>query len=97
MDTVIRLEHMPVGSTAGVALELRIKVLEYSDQAGTDPTNNNLDSNKPKGCSSTFFMTKRFYMEGVTIYTDEFPSKARTSSRSRCSTPDSRVFKKIFF
>lgn len=90
LDTVIRLEHMPLGSRTGVALELRIKNLEYSDEAGSDPNNVNLDLNQQsKGYVVPAFMTKKFYMEGVTIFTAEFPSQARTSSRSRCSTPDS--------
>lgn len=42
------------------------------------------------------FTTKMFCLEGVTIYTDEFPSQARTFSRSVMSmstgsTPDSKV------
>ena len=96
LNTVIRLEHLPLGSTTGVALELRIKNLEYSDEAGSDPSNVNLDPNQQsKGYVIPVFMTKRFYFEGMTFHSDEFLSKARTSSRSRCSTPDSKVFLKI--
>lgn len=91
LNTVIRMEHMPLGSRTGVALELRIRNLEYSDEAGSDPSNVNLDPNlQSKGYVIPAFMTKKFYLEGVTIFTDEFPSTARTSSRSRCSTPDSK-------
>lgn len=92
LNTVIRMEHMPLGSRTGVALEIRIRNLEYSDEAGSDPSNVNLDPNlQSKGYVIQAFMTKKFYLEGVTIFTDEFPATARTSSRSRCSTPDSRV------
>lgn len=86
------MEHMPLGSRTGVALEIRIRNLEYSDEAGSDPSNANLDPNlQSKGYVIPAFMTKKFYLEGVTIFTDEFPFTARTSSRSRCSTPDSKV------
>ncbi|KAH0569025.1 autophagy-related protein 2 homolog B [Cotesia glomerata] len=96
IDTVIRLEHVPLDSTTGVAIEMCIKNLEYSDEAGSDPSNVNLDANQPsKGYIVSAFTTKRFYLEGVTFHTDEFPSRARTFSRSvmttsRGSTPDSK-------
>lgn len=100
IDTVIRLEHVPLDSTTGVAIEMCIKNLEYSDEAGSDPSNVNLDANQSKGYVVSAFTTKRFYLEGVTFHTDEFPSRARTFSRSvmttsRGSTPDSKVL--IFF
>ncbi|KAF7991887.1 hypothetical protein HCN44_010688 [Aphidius gifuensis] len=95
LDTVIRLEHVPLDSKTGVALEMCIKNLEYSDEAGSDPTNVNIDGNKPtKGYVISAFTTKKFYLEGVTFNTDEFPSRARTFSRSvmtmsrSSSTPD---------
>ncbi|XP_008558251.1 autophagy-related protein 2 homolog B [Microplitis demolitor] len=95
IDTVIRLEHVPLDSTTGVAIEMCIKNLEYSDEAGSDPSNVNLDANQSKGYVVSAFTTKRFYLEGVTFHTDEFPSRARTFSRSvmttsRGSTPDSK-------
>ncbi|XP_034941345.1 autophagy-related protein 2 homolog B [Chelonus insularis] len=96
LDTVIRLEHVPLDSATGVAIEMCIKNLEYSDEAGSDPSNVNLDANQPtKGYVVSAFTTKRFYLEGVTFHTDEFPSRARTFSRSvmttsRGSTPDSK-------
>lgn len=97
LDTIIRLEHVPLDSMTGVAMEVSIKNLEYSDEAGSDPNNVPLDANQSnKGYVVSAFSTKRFYLEGVTFHTDEFPSRARTFSRSvmtmsRASTPDSRV------
>lgn len=97
IDTVIRMEHVPLDSETGVAIELCIKNLEYSDEAGSDPSTTTMDpSQSQKGYIVSAFTTKRFYLEGVTIHTDEFPSRARTFSRSvmttsRGSTPDSKV------
>lgn len=97
IDTIIRLEHVPLDSSTGVAIEMCIKNLEYSDEAGLDPSSTSLDpSQSTKGYVVSAFATKRFYLEGVTFHTDEFPSRARTFSRSiittsRGSTPDSKV------
>ncbi|XP_076666317.1 autophagy-related 2 isoform X1 [Andrena cerasifolii] len=96
IDTVIRLEHVPLDSSTGVAIEMCIKNLEYSDEAGLDPSSTSLDPSQPtKGYVVSAFTTKRFYLEGVTFSMDEFPSCARTFSRSiittsRGSTPDSK-------
>lgn len=102
IDTVIRLEHVPLNSSTGVAIEVWIQNLEYSDEAGLDPTNTSMDPDESaKGYIISAFSTKRFYMEGVTFHTDEFPSRARTFSRSMlastCSTPDSKVSTKVCF
>ncbi|XP_015584958.1 autophagy-related protein 2 homolog B [Cephus cinctus] len=96
LDMVIRIEHVPLDSMTGVAIQLSIKNLEYSDEAGSDPGSSTLDPNQgAKGYVVSAFTIKRFYLEGVTICTDEFPSRARTFSRSvmtmsRGSTPDSK-------
>lgn len=95
IDTVIRLEHVPLNSSTGVAVEMWIQNLEYSDEAGLDPSGSLDPDESAKGYIISAFSTKRFYMEGVTFHTDEFPSHARTFSRSlvasTCSTPDSKV------
>ncbi|KAK2581702.1 hypothetical protein KPH14_002189 [Odynerus spinipes] len=96
IDTVIRLEHVPLDSSMGVAMEMCIKYLEYSDEAGLDPSYTSIDPNQSgKGYVVSAFTIKRFYLEGVTFHTAEFPSRARTFSRSimttsRGSTPDSK-------
>lgn len=79
---MIRLEHVPLNSSTGVAVEVSIQNLEYSDEAGLDPSNTSLDPESAKGYIVSAFSTKRFYMEGVTFHTDEFPSRARTFSRN---------------
>ncbi|XP_012533981.1 autophagy-related protein 2 homolog B-like [Monomorium pharaonis] len=101
IDTVIRLEHVPLNSSTGVAIEVWIQNLEYSDEAGLDPSNTSLDLDESaKGYIVSAFSTKRFYMEGVTFHIDEFPSRARTFSRSMlsstCSTPDSKNSDSLF-
>ncbi|XP_072742677.1 autophagy-related protein 2 homolog B [Anoplolepis gracilipes] len=101
IDTVIRLEHVPLNSSTGVAVEMWIQNLEYSDEAGLDPSGTSLDPDEAaKGYIISAFSTKRFYMEGVTFHTDEFPSCARTFSRSlvasTCSTPDSKNSDSLF-
>ncbi|XP_069689778.1 autophagy-related protein 2 homolog B isoform X2 [Periplaneta americana] len=99
VDTVIRLEHVPKDSNSGVAVEFRIKVVDYCDEAGTDPPNAPSGESYLQPGSKVYqvaaFTTKKFYLEGVTMYTDEFPSRARTFSRSvmslsSSSTPDSK-------
>ncbi|XP_032665002.1 autophagy-related protein 2 homolog A isoform X2 [Odontomachus brunneus] len=95
IDTVIRLEHVPLDSSIGVAMEMCIQNLEYSDEAGLDPSSTSLDCKESaKTYIISAFTTKRFYLEGVTFNTDEFPSHARTFSKSMvestCSTPDSK-------
>lgn len=94
---MIRLEHVPLFSNTGVAIEIHIQNLEYSDEAGSDPSLATLDPNQStKGYVVSAFSTKRFYLEGVSFHLDEFPSRARTFSKSvmsmsRGSTPDSKV------
>jgi len=96
IDTVIRLEHVPLSSSTGVAMEIWIQNLEYSDEAGLDSNNASSDRDETaKSYVTSAFSTKRFRMDEVTLHTDEFPSHARTFSRdiiaSTCSTPDSKV------
>ncbi|EFN86545.1 Autophagy-related protein 2-like protein A [Harpegnathos saltator] len=101
IDTVIRLEHVPLDSSTGVAMEMCIQNLEYSDEAGLDPNSTSLDCKEStKTYIISAFTTKRFYLEGVTFNTDEFPSHARTFSKSMVestsSTPDSKNSDSLF-
>jgi len=85
-----------MNSSTGVAMEIWIENLEYSDEAGLDPSNTSLDRDETaKSYVTSAFSTKRFCMDEVTFHTDEFPSHARTFPRntvaSTCSTPDSKV------
>lgn len=66
--------------------------IEYLDEAGNDPptgqpSDNPHEQNKAYVVSS--FTTKNFLLEGVTFSTVEFPSKARTVSRSVISQSQS--------
>ncbi|KAK4884514.1 hypothetical protein RN001_000785 [Aquatica leii] len=85
-NSVIQIEHVPKDSSTGVALQINIPHMEYMDAAGDDPptgeslNTNNLEQNKAFIVSS--FTTKNFYFQGVTLSTVEFPSRARTFSRS---------------
>lgn len=74
--------------------------MDYFDEAGTDPPNPTpgeaylQQGNKMYQMAA--FTTRKFCLEGITMYTDEFPSRARTFSRSvvslsNSSTPDSKV------
>lgn len=56
--------------------------IDYLDEAGSDPPTELLDSDKNKTYIISTFTTKKIAFEGVTFHTDEFPSKARTFSRS---------------
>lgn len=104
-DTVIRLEHVPKDSNSGVAVEVRIRSIDYLDEAGSDPPNvqdvQAVPGENSKAYHIAAFTTKKFCLEGVTIYTDEFPSKARTFSKSVMSmstgsTPDSKTSETAF-
>lgn len=60
--------------------------IEYLDEAGNDPpTGQSPESTSQEQCKAyvvSSFTTKNFFFEGVTFSTVEFPSKARTFSRS---------------
>ncbi|KAB0799030.1 hypothetical protein PPYR_06910 [Photinus pyralis] len=85
-NSLIQIEHVPKDSSTGVAVQIKIPHMEYMDAAGNDPPTdgtvdpNNLEQNKAFVVSS--FTTKNFYFQGVTLSTVEFPSRARTFSRS---------------
>ncbi|KAI4468684.1 autophagy-related 2 isoform a [Holotrichia oblita] len=84
INTVIQVEHVPKNSLTGVAVQIKIAVMEYFDEAGHDPpadeSADNVQDDKAYVVSS--FTCKDLYLEGVTLSTVEFPSSARTFSRS---------------
>ncbi|CAG9820878.1 unnamed protein product [Phaedon cochleariae] len=86
IDTVFQIEHVPKDSSTGVGLVFEIGIIEYFDEACNDPTNEeatkltNQDSQKAYFVQS--YTTKKFIIQGVTLSTVEFSSKARTFSRS---------------
>ncbi|XP_072387744.1 autophagy-related protein 2 homolog A isoform X1 [Diabrotica undecimpunctata] len=86
IDTVFQIEHVPKQSTTGVGIVINIDLIEYSDEAGNDPsTEENLDQtnqDSKKAYVVNSYTTKNFIITGITFSTVEFFSKARTFSRS---------------
>ncbi|KAF9415449.1 hypothetical protein HW555_006871, partial [Spodoptera exigua] len=81
-NTKIRIEHVPKNGDRGIALEVHIKNIDYFDEAGTEPTPEVTDPDKPKTYIVATYTNKKIKFDGVTLYTDEFPSKLRTMARS---------------
>lgn len=81
-NTKIRIEHVPKNGDRGIALEVLIKNIDYFDEAGSEPTPDITDPDKPKTYIVATYTNKKIKFEGITLYTDEFPSKLRTMARS---------------
>ena len=81
LDSIVRLEHTPKGSLSGVALEIRIKKIDYFDEAGLVKTASNSE-NSQSGHEHSAFASKKFLIEGLRMYTDEFPAKSKGMGRS---------------
>ncbi|CAG9136612.1 unnamed protein product [Plutella xylostella] len=82
VNTKIRIEHVPKNSDRGIALEIHIDNIDYYDEAGSEPPPEVTDPDKPKTYIVSTYTNKRLMFEGITLYTDEFPSKLRTMARS---------------
>ncbi|XP_076360508.1 autophagy-related 2 isoform X2 [Tachypleus tridentatus] len=82
VDTVIRLEHVPQESKSGVALEVHVKKIDYFDEAGVEESTSPDSFSQRNVYEPAAYSVKRFYLEGSSIFTDEFPSKSRTYARS---------------
>ncbi|XP_056630005.1 autophagy-related protein 2 homolog A [Diorhabda sublineata] len=85
VDTVLQIEHVPKNSTTGVGVLMNIDLIEYSDEAGSDPSTDeatNTTQDQKKAYMENTFTTKIFSITGVTLSTVEFSSKARTFSKS---------------
>ncbi|XP_059053209.1 autophagy-related protein 2 homolog A isoform X2 [Achroia grisella] len=82
VDTRIRLEHVPKNGDRGIALDIHIQKVDYFDEAGEEPTPEVTDPEKPKTYIVATYTNKKIRFDGVTFYTDEFPSKLRTMARS---------------
>lgn len=70
--------------------------MDYFDEAGSDCQPQSGEEQQPNVYEVAAFTTKKLYIEGMTAYTDEFPSRARTFSRSvvsvsTSSSPESKV------
>ncbi|KAL3873572.1 hypothetical protein ACJMK2_036669 [Sinanodonta woodiana] len=73
-NTVVRLEHIPTESEKGVALEVRIKRIEYFDEQanilmseGTSVDGGQKNPSEPSGIAN-----KNLKIEGLQIFFDEF-------------------------
>lgn len=76
LDTTLRLEHLPKEGKNGIAVEIRVKRIEYCDETSCDEANDGEDKKLP------MFSIKKFHCDGISFYTDEFPVESRTFSRS---------------
>ncbi|CAB3245611.1 unnamed protein product [Arctia plantaginis] len=81
-NTIIRIEHVPKNGDRGIALEVHIDKIDYFDEAGSEPTPDITNPEKTKTYIEATYTNKKIKFEGVTLYTDEFPSKLRTMARS---------------
>ncbi|XP_026743285.1 autophagy-related protein 2 homolog A-like [Trichoplusia ni] len=81
-NTKIRIEHVPKNGDRGIALEVHIKNIDYFDEAGSEPAPDVTDPEKTKTYIVATYTNKKIKFDGVTFYTDEFPSKLRTMARS---------------
>ncbi|XP_022818068.1 autophagy-related protein 2 homolog A isoform X1 [Spodoptera litura] len=81
-NTILRIEHVPKNGDRGIALEVHIKNIDYFDEAGSEPTPGETDPDKPKTYIVAAYTNKKIKFDGVTLYTDEFPSRMRTMARS---------------
>ena len=89
LNTTIRIEHVSKGSKSGIAAELRVKKVDYFDEAGVESKDEASRIND-KHMSST----KKFHIEGVEIFTDEFSQvKTSTSASDSPETSDFNQFK----
>uniref|UniRef100_A0A674I7F8 Autophagy related 2A n=1 Tax=Terrapene triunguis TaxID=2587831 RepID=A0A674I7F8_9SAUR len=69
LDTIVRVEHVPISSQTGVALEVHIKRLDYCDEAVKDPNQVlPVDIHQPPA-----FVHKILQLSGVQLYYEEFP------------------------
>ncbi|XP_052273890.1 autophagy-related protein 2 homolog A-like isoform X2 [Dreissena polymorpha] len=81
-NTVIRLEHKPIGAERGVALEVRIRRIEYFDEMATTSDGTSVDDNA--SFEPAAFVLKNLHLEGVQLYYDEIGAQ-QSPSRS-CSS-----------
>ncbi|XP_049877954.1 autophagy-related protein 2 homolog A isoform X2 [Pectinophora gossypiella] len=82
VNTKIRIEHVPKNCERGIALEIHIQNIDYFDEAGNEPTPDVTEPEKTKTYIVATYTNKKIKFHGVTLYTDEFPSKLRTMARS---------------
>ncbi|XP_029712827.1 autophagy-related protein 2 homolog A [Aedes albopictus] len=85
VNTEIRLEYLPPDSDCGVALIVKVKSIDYQNEAGNDPperqssdpanedgTSQQEQRSKQKSFLISTHATHHISMEGITFYTEEF-------------------------
>ncbi|XP_026314640.1 autophagy-related protein 2 homolog A isoform X2 [Hyposmocoma kahamanoa] len=82
VNTKIRIEHVPKNGERGIALEIHIENTDYFDEAGSEPSPDVTETEKTKTYIVATYTNKKIKFNGITLYTDEFPSKLRTMARS---------------
>ncbi|XP_061751316.1 autophagy-related protein 2 homolog B-like isoform X1 [Nerophis ophidion] len=75
LNTMLRVEHIPENSKTGIALEIRINKIFYSDETGEESSSVNVHQ-------PTTFAHKKLQMEGITIFWDEFSDVSRAGFKS---------------
>ncbi|XP_037027616.1 autophagy-related protein 2 homolog B [Bradysia coprophila] len=89
-DTEIRLEYVTPGSHKGVVLTIKIKTLEYKNEAGSDqpevPAAGKDNDDKNVFTISTY-STSHVKMEGITFYTEEFRIENSNTKRKEKRKP----------
>lgn len=82
VNTEIRLEYLPPDSDCGVALIVKVKSIDYQNEAGNDPPERQSsdtaseDQHEQRSKQKSFLIsthaTHHISMEGITFYTEEF-------------------------
>ncbi|XP_063800905.1 autophagy-related protein 2 homolog A isoform X1 [Pseudophryne corroboree] len=76
LDTIIRIENTPPESATGTALEIRIKRLDYCDEAVRDTGHTfPVDIHQPPA-----FIQKILQLSGVSLHYEEFKNRRHTPS-----------------
>ncbi|XP_033110504.1 autophagy-related protein 2 homolog A-like [Anneissia japonica] len=83
-DTCIRLEHLPLKSSSGIAAEIRIQRINYFDDVAKDMSDqgSSVDPGMPKRFEPAAVAVKNLQMFGLTVHCEEFSEERRESSES---------------
>lgn len=108
VNTEIRLEYLSPDSDCGVALIVKVKSIEYQNEAGSDPpdrsdapssgSDDQQQQSKQKSFLIATHATHHITMEGITFYTEEFRihSPRRQQQRQRQETCEKSVASEQF-
>lgn len=94
-NAMIRVEYLPKSSTSGIALEIEIRKIDFFDESGfskeySQPTQSSeTDKNKKSNVPSGSLSSKKFLIEDVSIYSDEFLSE---EDITKLYTPENTVY-----